>query len=197
MKVSKERSAANYGALINSASKLFKEQGFAATGVAQISAEAGLSQGAFYGHFASKNSLAVAACRHSMQTSNDWSRSVTGSSANGFKSFVDAYLSPENLDNVADGCPMAAYVCEVKGQDVAVKEAFAEGLEEIVRILQKTFTAELASDMAHRKSLFAMCSLVGSVAMARAVGTTHPLLAEQIIDATKECLHTFSSTTSL
>lgn len=188
MKVSKEQNAYNREALVAAASSLFQKQGFAATGVAQISEEAGLTQGGFYGHFKSKNLLVEAACRQSLASGRDSWRAMMGSAASDLETLIDAYVSPEHVEAVADGCPMAAYTCEIKSQDDAVKATFTHGFEDMVGILQEVLAGDFADETARRDALFFMCSMVGSVAMARATQTTDPKLAEEIIAATRENL---------
>lgn len=188
MKVSKEQNAYNREALVEAASSLFQKQGFAATGVAQISEEAGLTQGGFYGHFKSKNLLVEAACRQSMANGRDSWRAMMGTAASDLETIIDAYVSPEHVEAVAQGCPMAAYTCEIKSQDDAVKNTFTHGFEDMVGILQEVLSGDFADETARRDALFFMCSMVGSVAMARATKTSNPQLAEEIIAATRENL---------
>lgn len=195
MKVSKEQNAYNRDALVAAASSLFQKQGFAATGVAQISEEAGLTQGGFYGHFKSKSLLVEAACRQALVNGRDSWRAMMGSAANDLETLVDAYVSPEHVEDVAEGCPMAAYACEIKSQDDAVKNTFTHGFEDMVVILQEVLAGDFADETARRQALFFMCSMVGSVAMARATKTTNPQLAEEIIAATRANLKAIANTT--
>ncbi|MDB5995911.1 MAG: transcriptional regulator, TetR family [Pseudomonas sp.] len=188
MKVSKEQNAYNREALVAAASSLFQKQGFAATGVAQISEEAGLTQGGFYGHFKSKNLLVEAACRQSLANGRDSWRAMMGTAASDLETIIDAYVSSEHVEAVAQGCPMAAYTCEIKSQDDAVKNTFTHGFEDMVGILQEVLSGDFADETARREALFFMCSMVGSVAMARATKTSNPQLAEEIIAATRENL---------
>ena len=69
MKVTKEQSAANRQALVDAASKLYRERGIAGVGLAEISSEAGFTHGGFYGRFASKEELAAEACDQAFEAS--------------------------------------------------------------------------------------------------------------------------------
>ncbi|MFN0193749.1 MAG: TetR/AcrR family transcriptional regulator [Aestuariivirga sp.] len=50
--------------LINAATQLIREQGYSATSVDELCANAGVTKGAFFHHFKTKEDLAVAAARH-------------------------------------------------------------------------------------------------------------------------------------
>ena len=63
MKVDRPTREAHGAALLRAAGKLFRARGIEAVRIADVSAEAGLTHGAFYGHFASKTALAEAASR--------------------------------------------------------------------------------------------------------------------------------------
>src|SRR5213079_1601779 len=61
MRVSKEQAARNRKQILTAAARLFRENGIRATGVDSISQGAGLTHGAFYSQFESKEALAVEA----------------------------------------------------------------------------------------------------------------------------------------
>jgi len=61
MRITKERVAENRERVVAEASRLFREKGFAAVGVAEAMRAAGMTHGGFYNHFGSKEALA--ACR--------------------------------------------------------------------------------------------------------------------------------------
>ena len=57
MKVTKEKSAENRAALVETAARLFRGRGIDGVGIAEISRAAGLTHGALYGQFPSKQAL--------------------------------------------------------------------------------------------------------------------------------------------
>src|SRR5712692_11897403 len=66
MKVSRKQVAKNRQRILEVAGKLFREKGFDGVSVADIMKSAGLTHGAFYGHFASKDDLAAQACANAV-----------------------------------------------------------------------------------------------------------------------------------
>src|ERR1700723_823730 len=68
--VSKATTELNRGALLGAASRLFREKGIDGVGVAEIAKEAGLTHGALYKHFPSKDALAAEAFYYAIATRN-------------------------------------------------------------------------------------------------------------------------------
>src|SRR5437879_11972480 len=66
MRVSRIQAAENRQTVINVASRLFREHGFDGIGLKDLMKGAGLTQGAFYKQFASKDDLAAQASRRAM-----------------------------------------------------------------------------------------------------------------------------------
>src|SRR5437667_12881479 len=74
MRVSRSQAAENRQTVINVASRLFRERGFDGIGLKDLMKAAGLSQGAFYKQFASKEDLAVEASKRALESaSHRWS----------------------------------------------------------------------------------------------------------------------------
>ena len=74
MRVSRTQAAENRETVINVASRLFRERGFDGIGLKDLMKGAGLTQGAFYKQFASKEDLAAQASRRAMESATHrWS----------------------------------------------------------------------------------------------------------------------------
>lgn len=96
-----ERSEATRGALLSAARTLFTEQGYAGTGRDEIAAAAGVTRGALYHHFASKESLfrAVVEQLEEEMTAEVATAAMRGGDAAeelrlGCLAFLDACLDP-------------------------------------------------------------------------------------------------------
>jgi TetR/AcrR family transcriptional repressor of nem operon len=106
MKVDRSTQSAHRAALLKAASELFRARGVDGVTIAEISAAAGLTHGAFYGHFASKALLAEAALRQAAEASvSNW-RLQTGQ--NPLIVLVDRYLTVPHRDNPGSGCALSA-----------------------------------------------------------------------------------------
>ena len=92
MKVSGKKAAEHRAALVATARRLLQERGFDGAGVAEISREAGLTQGALYGQFKSKGALArEAACKALADGAASW-RELREAVPDPLSAYLDAYL---------------------------------------------------------------------------------------------------------
>ena len=70
MRVSRSQAAENRQTVINVASRLFRERGFDGIGLKDLMKGAGLTQGAFYKQFASKDDLAAQASKRALESAS-------------------------------------------------------------------------------------------------------------------------------
>ena len=159
MKVSKEVSARHREALVTAAGRLLRDRGFDRTGVAEIAAAAGLTHGAFYSHFPSKEALceeAVARMSSPLSDSGSW------------PALVNAYLDQRHVRDRAVGCPYAALAADVPREAAPIRAAFAKSLDRWVDTV-----AELMPGKPSRKrAIAAAAALLGAVTMARTATST-------------------------
>jgi len=95
-------------AILKSASKLFRKNGYSTTGIDAIVTEAGLTAGAFYAHFNSKQSLLQEIILKNINENTD----VVGSEK--ISAFLDLYLSSKHRDHAQEGCVIAALGTEAQ-----------------------------------------------------------------------------------
>jgi TetR/AcrR family transcriptional repressor of nem operon len=188
VKVTKKKSAANRAALTRTAARLFRERGIDGVGVAEISKAAGLTHGALYAQFPSKQALVGEALAHGLAGSH---ASMTAPKPNGAPSLsdqLDLYLSLDHRDNLAGGCAMAASASEIARQDEAVSARFAEGFEQMVEVIQATLEPTMLNADARARALTIGVAMIGGVAMARAAAKSRPDLSDEIMAAVRRVL---------
>jgi len=79
MRVTREKFAENREKILTAASVLFRENGFDGVGVADIMKAAGLTHGGFYGHFESKDDLALEVSRKLIERVEErWRELIVG-----------------------------------------------------------------------------------------------------------------------
>src|SRR3954466_12262445 len=111
MRYAAEHNDATRERVLEAASRLFREHGIAAVGLAEIMAEAGLTVGTFYTHFKSKEALLRETLLESLEGRHEaLERALRGGD---LEMAVRAYLSPEHRDAAGTGCPIASLASEV------------------------------------------------------------------------------------
>ena len=186
MKVSGKKVAEHRAALVDTAKRLLQERGFDGAGVVDISREAGLTQGALYGQFGSKDVLAAEAVRKAFSDGAAAWQAFSENAPDALAAYLDAYLSEHHLTEVGSGCILAACLSEARRQDPAIGSAFTDGVSAMAALVQQAIPPATATHDARRRALAVLSGLVGSVALARAVAPTDPALAREIIAAARD-----------
>jgi len=169
-----EETAAKHERIVKEASRLFRERGFENVSVAEVMKAAGLTHGAFYAHFASKEELQAAAVAYGQEVSLGRLQRSKGKTTKG--SFADRYLSRRHRDNPGDGCTMAALAQEVARSTPELKAAFEQGLE--------NFLSAKGAD--RKEAIFWTAAMMGAVVLARAVQDQQ--LSDEILRSVRQKL---------
>ena len=132
--------AAHRAAILTQAGKLFRRHGIDGVAVADITGAAGLTHGAFYGHFASKSALAADACRSSLeQAAANWRQRAAAAKVAGadpIAALIDAYLTPERRDQPDTSCMLVALAPEAS-RDPQLRVAMADGVNALIAVLEE------------------------------------------------------------
>ena len=153
--------------IIDVASSQFREGGVAAVGIAGIMADAGLTNGAFYNHFESKEHLVEAVIAHALGGRNVGLRANL-EAGKGLDETIRDYLSARHRDDAGGGCPTAALVAEIARHPKTTRDAFTEKISEIIALIAAK--ASNGSARERRKQAIAAYGLmVGGLQLARAV----------------------------
>ncbi|MFG1429109.1 TetR/AcrR family transcriptional regulator [Roseixanthobacter glucoisosaccharinicivorans] len=184
MKVSKERAAEHRAAIIAAAARLFRERGFDGVGVAEITRAAGLTHGGFYGHFASKDALAVEAFDAAFARSVKRVTARAAPGGGGLPRYLESYLSLAHRDAPQEGCPMAAVATQVDQQDAKVQQGFTTGIEAYIAAFESLLPQNGAKNHTSRRAraMLMVSALVGGMALARAVARSDASLSQEILE---------------
>lgn len=177
MRYEKGRKEASKRRILEVATERFRSDGIAASGLAGIMTSAGLTNGAFYPHFGSKEELVRDSITAALDQQLERLNNVLGSA--GLETVVKTYLSVEHRDNAGGGCALAALLPELARLPSDTREVCSDRL----RAMAKRLSAELPSSIQNREAVsFAILStLIGSLQLARAAKGTE--LSEQILQA--------------
>jgi TetR/AcrR family transcriptional regulator, transcriptional repressor for nem operon len=123
MRYAPEHNDATRERILDAASRLFREHGIAAVGLAKIMAEADLTVGTFYTHFESKEALVREAVRRALDARHAALEPMLHGAD--LELVVRAYLNPEHRDAAGTGCLVAALASEVARHPRATRTVFA------------------------------------------------------------------------
>src|SRR5260370_3129277 len=126
MRVSKERGAQNRQHILTAAARLFREQCISATGVDSITEDGGLTHGAIYSQFGSKEVIAAEAVALALARSKHlWDRMVERRGRKKvFPAIVTQYLSTMHRDAAGQGCVVAALGSRIARQSTTGRATF-------------------------------------------------------------------------
>lgn len=190
MRYEKGRKDASRQRILDVAAKRFRSKGIAASGLAGIMSEAGLTNGAFYPHFHSKTELVRECMVTAMESQSKQVRELMAEG--GLEAIIAAYLSPEHRDHPEKGCPSAALLPEIARESQETRTLYEEHLLTAVQQIASALTQREPDS--EEKILALLATLVGTLQMARAVkGTT---LSDRILKAGAEAARLLVQTQS-
>lgn len=177
MRYEKGRKDASRQKIMEVASERFRRDGIAATGLAAIMSDAGMTNGAFYPHFQSKADLV----RETVAAATDANAARLGTliAEGGLESAIATYLSPGHRDDPGQGCPLAALLPELARQPLEARRVYADNFIAMVGALASALPPETSDREDVALGLYA--TLIGSVQLARAVEGTD--LSDRILAA--------------
>ena len=155
------------GRILESAGRRLKRDGIDSSGIAALMADAGLTNGAFYAHFASKEDLVAAVVREELRLQSA-SFAELASGRAGVEQLVRAYLSQQHRDHRDVGCPSAALLDEIVRSTDETRGAYTEGAKTIVDEIAARLAPE-QPESAHGKALILFTMIIGTLQLARAV----------------------------
>jgi AcrR family transcriptional regulator len=169
--------------IIETAGRRFKTDGIDGSGVAVLMKDAGLTNGAFYGHFDSKDDL-VATMLADQLARQRAHLAELGPGIEGLERFVREYLSIGHRDDPGDGCPSSALIDEIGRQGEGVRRVYTEGMTAIIDDLAAALGPHGADARRQLYSAFAL--MAGALQLARAVddaALSEAILEQGIVDA--------------
>lgn len=184
--MTKARATENRRKLVHAAGRLFRQHGIGGVGVADIGKAAGLTHGAVYARFPSKQALAAEALADGTRQVVAVMRSRAANPAIG--DYLDFSLCERSRDNLAGGCPLTATGSDVARQGKIVSRAFAEGFDELAGSIQEVLVDEAGYATARERALAIAAAEIGTLIVARAVAKADPAFSDEILAASRRVL---------
>ena len=177
MRYGKDQKQATRRRILDAAGRRFKQDGIDRSGVATVMSDAGLTNGAFYAHFESKEDLVANVLADQLRAQRE-SLDDQPSDWEGLQAFVRAYLSPEHRDQLADGCPSAALLDEIARRPSDTRNVFTDEVMGVVDdIASRLDPTGVEAARANALTVFGL--MVGTLQLARAL--TDRDLSDQLL----------------
>lgn len=178
MKVSREQVSEHKTKVLDAAGKLFRERGFDNVSVSEIMKAAGLTHGAFYGHFASKEALVAEAIAYGVTP-------APAAKPKPAAAYADSYLSIAHRDNRAGGCDFAGLGTEAARGSPGLRHAMTAAVERQIERFAEATPGKTAKEK-RRAGILAWSAMVGAVMLARIVDDED--LSQEILKETRASL---------
>ena len=182
MRYDKGHKDASRRRIMEAAAERFRADGIAASGLAAIMSDAGLTNGAFYPHFKSKAELV----RESVAAALEDGAKLLGGS--GPEAAIDAYLSAGHRDSPSTGCALAALLPELAREPAETRAHWVERFLAVV----KQFASELppGTPDPEAAAIGIYATMIGALQLARVVQGTP--LSDRILAAGADAARTLA-----
>lgn len=181
MRYPAEETAQKHQRILEQASQLFRERGFSGVSLSEIMKATGLTHGAFYNHFDSKDALISKSLEHA-STISCADLTTALHTPEDMAAYVDKYLSIEHRDAPATGCLITSLGPEISREPIA-RAGFTTHIRTMIDKLSRHSPWSKKTN-ARRKALCTLSTMVGAMVLAR--GVDDPELSEEILRAVRE-----------
>jgi len=168
---SKAAKAQSHDRIVKVAAARFRERGVDAIGVADLMKDAGLTHGAFYRHFASREELVAAAVERALQDGGRTVAAIANSKLDRqavLAAIVNAYLSAAHRDGLASSCAVATLAGDVAHSNHRTRSAYTQQVATYLELLTNLIAGDKRKSR-RVKAIAALSTLIGAISMARAV----------------------------
>lgn len=178
---------ASHERIVGAAARAIRRSGYDGTGVADIMKEAGLTHGAFYAHFASREAMLAEAADRAGAEANDLATRVVASvpPEQALQSLIAVYLSKAHVEGIETGCSVSALCSEMPRQSPEVRRVATRRIKEMIDLVSRQMP-DWGQPSAHERALVTVATMVGTLMLARAVNDA--ALSDALCSATLKSL---------
>lgn len=178
---SQAEKAASRERILEAAARQIGEHGLDSVSVSDLMQEAGLTKGAFYGHFESRDAMIAEAAQRAMEKGRAKIDPLfEGRRKPSLKQVVDVWFDPSHVGNPTGGCGICTLAGEARYAGPEVRRVIAEQFDRNVQLIARAIGTDAA---ATARATAIMTAIVGAVSTSRAVGD--PSLAAKILANTR------------
>ena len=169
--------------ILDIASRQIKERGIESVALNDLMKDAGLTKGAFYGHFKSRDDLILEATKHARTGGLTVLETLIKNGKHPtLGKIVDTYLNMEHVHNPQFGCVVCSLAGESKSQPESVRAELTDTFNAQVNFVERALKGKDVS----RRAIGIMSAIIGAVSTARTVNDLK--LAQSILDETRRLI---------
>ncbi len=194
MGVSKRQTAKNKQAIVTAAARLFRDRGVDGVGLNELMRKAGFTQGGFYNHFESKDSLVAEVVATAVTSANAGLSEAIGKpleayNPSRFARQIKGYLSRSNRDDIENSCAIACFAPDARRMSEAAQTAYAQGLHatlgQLSSIIESDSMLRAAQESPRDRAIALYAQMVGALVLSRAVMSADRTLSDEILSAAR------------
>jgi TetR/AcrR family transcriptional regulator, transcriptional repressor for nem operon len=183
MRYSTEHKQETRSRVIAAAGQVFRKEGYGGAGIDALTKTAGVTNGAFYGHFKSKGEAFRTAVLTGLEDLRQGIAALKASQPKDWlKSFAGYYLGYKRTCDLGESCALPSLSSDVMRADGETRDAYTAELKRIIDEIADGLPEDGPEDQsdARRKdqAILTLVMLSGGVTLARAV--SDPVLSERI-----------------
>jgi TetR/AcrR family transcriptional repressor of nem operon len=182
----KEHKERTHRQIVSVASTRFRRDGIAATGLAPLMAEAGLTHGGFYAHFATKDALVREAAALALRETRDYlaSEAARVPPERQLEAIVDGYLRRDHRDHPEFGCAAAALGAELARQSRESRVSVQSALRALIEVIAEALPESLSAEVRQQRAEGVFAVMLGALQLARTV--TNKAWSDRLLAAGRE-----------
>lgn len=155
--------------IITAAGRCFKKDGYSGIGVDGLAKEAGVTSGAFYGHFGSKKAAFAAAIVSGLDEVRLAIESLQQKyGENWWRAFAKFYMNQKRTCDLTESCALQSLTPEVGRSDEAMRTLFETELLKVIEVANGG-SSQTIDQKINDKTWSNLAMLIGGVTLARAV----------------------------
>lgn len=155
--------------IIAAAGRTFRRGGYSGIGVDGLAKEAGVTSGAFYGHFSSKEDAFNETVKSGLQELNEGIEKFQAEYGDKWISpFVDFYLGQKLTCDLSEACSLPTLTPEVVRSNQAIRETYQVQISKVIETIAKGFP-QIDTKARNQKAWAFISLLSGGVTTIRAL----------------------------
>lgn len=171
MRYSAEHKEQTRKQIVRSAERTFRKLGFGGAGIDRLVREAGVTSGAFYGHFKSKEeAFAATAIAGLAALENTIAQMQQDHGVKWAEKFVDFYLDDLRTCDLAESCALQSLTPDVMRAKASTRSAYEEAFIKVLdRFAEGLPQFDRETARSHARAVLAL--VAGAVTLARSFGS--------------------------